>query len=660
MPAELLATVAWVQSGMSMNLHPRHAHPGEAEHQPAAAGLMGIGSAELTRVEDAASLLTVPQGEVRLDPRTNVRAGAALLSDEARKLGIAPQQASEWSPALAAYGGDALVEATLRLLATGFSTVDDVGRSIEVVGSGVESDTLDTVVQGLGYPGAKWSAAHSSNYSPASRGASQIDFIVIHTTQGSYAGTISWFKNPSANVSSHYVVRSSDGEVTQMVDDSDIAWHDACFNTNTIGIEHEGYVDAPKKWYTQNLYQGSAKLSAWLCDKYGIPRDRKHILGHGEAPDCSTHTDPGSGWNWSLYMDLVKHGGMPDKDGDGVPDKNDNCVNVKNAGQNDTDKDGKGDACDGDDDGDGVNDPKDNCPKHKNAGQNDTDKDGKGDACDGDDDGDGVKDEKDNCPKVANKGQSDTDKDGKGDACDGDDDGDGVKDEKDNCPKQKNAAQTDTDKDGRGDACADDNDGDGVLDADDVCPKVSDPEQEDLDQDGKGDACDADDDGDGVLDVDDNCPGLENADQLDANQNGVGDVCDNDMDADGVQDADDVCPEVADPDQTDTDDDGTGDACDEDDDGDGVNDVEDACPTVAAGSSEVEGTGLGCDAWGGATGGETPAPSASGASEEGGCSASVASRAPRSKGVLLLCLIGVAFSRRRRQPRAQRASKATP
>jgi hypothetical protein len=145
--------------------------------------------------------------------------------------------------------------------------------------------------------------------------------------------------------------------------------------------------------------------------------------------------------------------GPVDTDGDGVTDDTDNCPNDKNANQLDTDKDGKGDACDGDDDGDGVADGSDNCPLVANAQQADMDNDGKGDACDGDDDGDGVADADDNCPKAQNADQADLDQDGEGDACDDDDDGDGVADASDNCPGDPNADQKDSDGDGAGDAC---------------------------------------------------------------------------------------------------------------------------------------------------------------------------------------------------------------
>jgi hypothetical protein len=59
------------------------------------------------------------------------------------------------------------------------------------------------------------------------------------------------------------------------------------------------------------MYTESAKLTAWLADQYGVPKDRAHIMGHGEAPDCSSHTDPGSGWDWNHYMALVSSGGQP-------------------------------------------------------------------------------------------------------------------------------------------------------------------------------------------------------------------------------------------------------------------------------------------------------------------------------------------------------------
>jgi hypothetical protein len=69
----------------------------------------------------------------------------------------------------------------------------------------------------------------------------------------------------------------------------------------------------------------------------------------------------------------------------------DNCPDISNEDQLDSDSDGRGDVCD-------------NCPSDTNPDQADADSDGIGDACD-------------NCPNDANPGQEDDDSDGVGNAC---------------------------------------------------------------------------------------------------------------------------------------------------------------------------------------------------------------------------------------------------
>lgn len=164
-------------------------------------------------------------------------------------------------------------------------------------------------------PKATWYGA-SNNYTNANRPASApINKIVIHVTQGSWSSALNWFANPRSDVSAHFTVRSSDGRIGQSVRQEDIAWHCGWWNYNrtSIGIEHEGYVSNPD-WFTDAMYRSSARLSAFLCEKYRIPIDRNHIIGHHEVPGCAgagggvgCHTDPGRHWNWRKYMRLVRN-----------------------------------------------------------------------------------------------------------------------------------------------------------------------------------------------------------------------------------------------------------------------------------------------------------------------------------------------------------------
>ena len=106
-----------------------------------------------------------------------------------------------------------------------------------------------------------------------------------------------------------------------------------------------------------------------------------------------------------------------DTDGDGDPDSADNCPQVSNGDQANTDGDAQGNACDADDDNDGAADGGDNCPVTPNANQLNTDKDPFGNACDPDDDNDGVSDV-DEAKAGTDPLVVDTDKDGKDDKAD--------------------------------------------------------------------------------------------------------------------------------------------------------------------------------------------------------------------------------------------------
>jgi len=134
--------------------------------------------------------------------------------------------------------------------------------------------------------------------------------------EGYWAGSISWNKNPAVQASAHFYIRSDDGHIGQLVSEDDMAWHagNLSYSQTYIGIEHEGFISNPS-WLTDAMYHSSAQLTAYLCDKYDIPADREHIIGHDEVPNPNNpglsggidgHTDPGPHWDWTKYMALVQ------------------------------------------------------------------------------------------------------------------------------------------------------------------------------------------------------------------------------------------------------------------------------------------------------------------------------------------------------------------
>lgn len=117
----------------------------------------------------------------------------------------------------------------------------------------------------------------SPNHS--SRNGAQIQMVVLHCTEGSLDSTVREFKNPnSRQVSAHYVI-DRNGDIYQMVNDSDRANHCRGANKNSIGIEHVG---KPTDALGLAQAKSSAALVRWLLEQYEIPVT--NVYGHDFAP----------------------------------------------------------------------------------------------------------------------------------------------------------------------------------------------------------------------------------------------------------------------------------------------------------------------------------------------------------------------------------------
>ncbi|MEU4887013.1 MULTISPECIES: N-acetylmuramoyl-L-alanine amidase [Streptomyces] len=318
-PRDLLVAVGYGETHLDD-------HDGAPSHANGYGVMHLVSNPEHRTLERAARITGERVTDLKKDTEANIRGGAAVLRALADDLGLDAAERDRlgaWYPATARYGGTdgeragrLYADTVYELLATGIRGHADGGEQIRVkplkaapergtyADVDVTGETGETGAQSPDYPPAQWVPANSANY--ATGRSQSISAVVVHVTQGSYAGTISWFQNPASEVSAHYVVRSSDGQVTQMVRDSNTAWHARSGNAYSVGIEHEGWVDDPS-WFTDAMYRSSAALTRHLADKYGIPKDRAHIVGHHEVPG-NDHTDPGPHWNWSYYMELVRGG----------------------------------------------------------------------------------------------------------------------------------------------------------------------------------------------------------------------------------------------------------------------------------------------------------------------------------------------------------------
>jgi N-acetyl-anhydromuramyl-L-alanine amidase AmpD len=324
-PVSLLKAVSHAQSRWQM------LSGGEDfEGVPAAHGLMALRGDDLAQ---GAALAGVSADAVRSDALANLMAGAALLSAHADELGIDRKNLGAWAPAVARMSGipneDAQAQfvhdevyAALREGLVAYTFDDEVAVSLEP--AKVEADFRLPVrdkAAGPDYASSIWRPSPNFNSRPAGS-IGDPAMIVIHTCEGAYSGCWGWLVNSASGVSAHYVVNESGSEISQLVRESDRAFHvgasyDCSLNGNvdcgkngysvnhfSVGIEHAGF--ASQSSFPLGQIDASARLSCDISRDQAIPRDRFHIVAHGTLQPYN-RVDPGPNWPWTDYLNRVNN-----------------------------------------------------------------------------------------------------------------------------------------------------------------------------------------------------------------------------------------------------------------------------------------------------------------------------------------------------------------
>ena len=295
----------------------------------------------------AAQLLGVDRDTLRTNPAANIRGGAALLASMQRSLTLpvgTGTDPGQWYASVAAASGspDApsaadFADAAYTVVTQGAARTTTDGQTVYLAPRAVtplraQLDRLRLAnpppdpnlecpatlrCESVPAPYVQYGPdnAYYGNHDTASRNTSagpKIQYIVIHDTESDWATALKLVQDPTY-VSWHYTVRSSDGLIAQHVPTKDVAWHAGnwYYNQHSIGVEHEGFTATGATWYSEPLYRNSARLVRYLAQKYNVPLDRGHIVGHDQIPGeasnlvAGMHVDPGPYWDWQHYFQLM-------------------------------------------------------------------------------------------------------------------------------------------------------------------------------------------------------------------------------------------------------------------------------------------------------------------------------------------------------------------
>jgi N-acetylmuramoyl-L-alanine amidase/CARDB len=300
-------------------------------------------------LSEAAQLVGLSEQVLKDDALQNIRGAAALIAKYAGEEREKFRRIEDWYPAVARFSG--LVSPQLRdlqaknyfeTLSKGIEAKTVWGENIHIESEKISFAQLDrglsnnvnggltSRVSSPDYSPALFNSAANCNY--ATGRANSIDTWVNHwIATGTYLGTISWFQtcpcpsgtcpsncpgnyrgcngsSPIGASSAHFVIKNSNGEITQMVAVANTAYHCgasgfAANNPRSIGVEHEATAANPGMWNSAPMLSASATMACYFKQQFGFPTTQNAspgICGHNDMPGTST-TCPGS-IPWSTWF----------------------------------------------------------------------------------------------------------------------------------------------------------------------------------------------------------------------------------------------------------------------------------------------------------------------------------------------------------------------
>lgn len=133
-----------------------------------------------------------------------------------------------------------------------------------------------------------------------------IEYVILHFTEMLFEDALNRLCSREFELSAHYIIKE-DGEIFQLVDDKNIAWHAGKsswhgkekLNQNSIGIELD---NLGNQAFSKAQMTSCIELCKALSIKYNIPKE--NFIGHSDiAPDRKI--DPGIFFDWEM---LYKYG----------------------------------------------------------------------------------------------------------------------------------------------------------------------------------------------------------------------------------------------------------------------------------------------------------------------------------------------------------------